>query len=182
MVKKVSSTTQSLWPFRWSSSRVVFVCYREFYLYLLGKFFLIDIFNQMHKNYKINVQVITNIIYRRIKPTEPQKQIKFIIYYSKFKKSNLIVKKRTNSPKTLLNQTNVAYKFTCQFRECLSENNITANAYINHTTTTLSRRLTHQFSYVKQHLMTKHNKVTDKLISPDIRKILNTKTIYKNSN
>ena len=29
----------------------------------------------MHKIYKVNEQVITNIIHRHIKPTEPQKQL-----------------------------------------------------------------------------------------------------------
>ena len=92
----------------------------------------------MHKNYNLDEQVITNIIRRHIKLTEPQKQIKFIIFYTKFKTSNLIVKNNTNSPKTLLNQTNVVYKFTGPFREYLSENNITPNTYIGHTTTRLS--------------------------------------------
>ena len=49
--------------------------------------------NQMHKNYKLDEQVMTNI-----KPTEPQKQIKLIIYYTKFKTSNLIVKNNTTPP------------------------------------------------------------------------------------
>ena len=48
----------------------------------------------MHHNYKLDEQVITNIMKIHIKPTEKQKkQIKLIIYYSKFKTSNLIVKK-----------------------------------------------------------------------------------------
>ena len=38
-------------------------------------------------------------------------------------------------------------------------------------------------SAIKQHIMTKHNKDTDQVKSPDIRKILsnNTKMIYKNN-
>ena len=100
--------------------------------------------------------------------------------------SNLIVKNNRNSDKTPLTQTNVVYKFICPFQECLSENNITPNTYIGHTTTTLSCCLTYHpsnISAIKQHLMTKHNKDTDKLKSPDIRKILinNTKNIYKNN-
>ena len=39
--------------------------------------------NQMHKNYKVDEQVITNIKHRHIKPIEPQQQIKLIIYYPK---------------------------------------------------------------------------------------------------
>ena len=38
----------------------------------------------MHKNYKIDEQIITNIIHRYIKPIEHQKQIKLIIYCTKF--------------------------------------------------------------------------------------------------
>ena len=108
----------------------------------------------MYKNYQTDEQVITNIIHRPIKPTEPQKQIKLIIYYSKFKMSNLIVKNNTSSPKTPQTQTNVVYKFSYPFREGLSEKNITANIYIDHTLTTPSRRLT--YNIIKQHLMTKH--------------------------
>ena len=57
---------------------------------------------------------------------------------------------------------------------------------MGHTTTMLSRRLTYHLSdisAIKQHIMTKYNKDTDLLKSPDIRKILinNTKIIYKNN-
>ena len=62
---------------------------------------------QMHKNYKIDEQVITNIIHRYIKPIKNQKQIKLIIYYTKFKTWNHIVKNNTNSIKTFLDRTNV---------------------------------------------------------------------------
>ena len=54
--------------------------------------------NQMHKTIKKDEQVITNVINRHIKPTKPQKQIKLIIYNTKYKTSNLIVKNNTNSP------------------------------------------------------------------------------------
>ena len=55
--------------------------------------------NQMYKNYKVDEQVITNIIQRHIKPTKPQKQIKLIIHYTRFKIYNLVIKNNTNSPK-----------------------------------------------------------------------------------
>ena len=67
----------------------------------------------MHYNCKLDKQAITNIIKRHIKPIEKQKQIK-LINYTKFKTSNLILN-NINSAKTLLNQTNVVYKFTCPF-------------------------------------------------------------------
>ena len=66
--------------------------------------------NEMHiKTYKVNGYVISNIIHRHLKPTEPQKQIKLIIYII-----NLIhptpLKKKT--------YTNVVYKFICPFQQC----------------------------------------------------------------
>ena len=108
-------------------------------------------------NCKLDEQAITNIIKRHIKPIEKQKQIKFIIYYTRFKSSNFIVKNNTNSAKILLNQTNVVYKFICLFRKCLPKNK--NNIYIGYTTTTLSRRLTYHLSENSaiKHLMIKHN-------------------------
>ena len=44
---------------------------------------------------------------RICKPAESQKQINLIIYYTKFKTSNIIVKNNTNSPKTPFTQNNV---------------------------------------------------------------------------
>ena len=61
----------------------------------------------MHYNYKLDEQAITNII-------KNPKQIK-LIYYTKFKTSNLIVKNNTNSAKILLNQTNVVNKLIYPF-------------------------------------------------------------------
>ena len=67
--------------------------------------------NQMHYNYKLDKQAITNIIKRHIRPIKKQKQIKLIIYFTKFKTSNLIVKNNTNSAKIHLTQINVVSKF-----------------------------------------------------------------------
>ena len=118
--------------------------------------------NQMHYNYKLDEQAITNIIKTHIKPIEKRKQIKLIIYYTKFTVSNLIAKNRNNSAKIHLNQTNVVYEFICLFREYLLKNRI--NTYIGYTTTTLSRRLINHLSEnctVKQHLIIKHNNSTN---------------------
>ena len=93
--------------------------------------------NQMHYNYKL---AITNIIKRHIKSIEKQKQIKLIIYYTKSKTSNLIVR-NNNSAKIPLNQTNVIYEFICPFQECGLENK--NNNYNGYTTTTLSHHLTY---------------------------------------
>ena len=89
--------------------------------------------------------------------------MKFIVYYTKFKISILIVKNNTNSPKTSLKPTNEVYKFTCPFRECLSKNNLR----IDCTATTLSRRLTYHLSHtsaLKQHLIAKNRNDTEKPI------------------
>ena len=72
--------------------------------------------------YKLDEQEITNTIRRYVKLTEQPKQIKLFIYYTNFKMSKLIGENNTNSWKTLEHQTNVVYKFTCPFRECLLEN------------------------------------------------------------
>ena len=102
----------------------------------------------------IDEQIVTKIMKRYIKPIEKQKQIKLIIYYTKFEISNLIVKNNTNSAKILLNQSNVVYKSICPFLECLPKNK--NNIYICYTTATLSRRLSYHLSEnnaIKQHLL-----------------------------
>ena len=128
----------------------------------------------MPNNYKLDEQAITSIIKRHLKPIEIQnKKIKFIIYCTKFKTSNLIVKNNTNSTNIHLNQTNVVDKFICSFRECLPENK--NNCYIGYTTTALSRRLTYHLSEnssIKQHLIIKHDNSTNQLTTSDVRKIL----------
>ena len=60
--------------------------------------------NKMHYNYKLNEQAITNIMKRCIKPIKKQKQIKLIVFYTKFETS---IKNKANSVKIHLNQTNV---------------------------------------------------------------------------
>ena len=132
----------------------------------------------MHKNYKLEKQVTTNIIQWHINPSNIKNKTKktLIIYYTKFKTSNPIVKNNTNSlpPKSFLNQTNVVYKFTCHFRECLLENDKTPNTCIGHTITTFFCRLTCHLSDIS----------AIKLKSSDISKILinNAKIIHKNNN
>ena len=138
----------------------------------------------MHNNYKLDEQAITNIIKRHIKPLEKQKQIKFIIYYTKFKTPNLIVRNNTDSAKMHLNQTNVVNKFICSFWKCLLKNK--NNSYISYTTTKLSRRFSDHLwenSAIKQNLIIKRNNSTNQLTSSDVRKILtdNTIIIYKNN-
>ena len=140
----------------------------------------------MHNNYELEEQVITNIINLSniVKPIEKQKPIKLIIYYTKFKTSNLIVKNDTNSAKIHLNQTNVVYKFICPFRGCLLKNK--NNSYIGYTTTTLSRRLIYHLSEnsIIKYLIIRHNNCTNQFTSSYVRNIFtdNTIIIYKYDN
>ena len=132
----------------------------------------------MRYNYKSGGQEITSIIKIRIKPTEKDKQIKPIIYYTKFKTSNLIVKNSPNSAKTLLDQTIVVYKFIYPFRECLPK--IKNPFYIGYTTTSLYCRLTYQlfaYSVIKQYLIIKHNNSPSSITSSDVSKILSENII-----
>ena len=77
-------------------------------------------------------------------PTDPNKKKKLIIYYYKFKTSNLVI---NNSPSTsigVLQKTNVIYQLKCPLEDFISENN---NVYVCLTSTTLSRRLITHLSY-----------------------------------
>ena len=138
----------------------------------------------MYYNYKLDEQAITKIIKRHIKPIEKQKQIKLIIYYTKFKTSNLIIKNNIDSAKIHLNRTNEVYKFICPFQECLPKNK--NNSYIGYSTTTLSHHLPYHLSENStiKHLIIKHNNSTNQLTSSNVRKNLtdNTIIIYKNNN
>ena len=102
--------------------------------------------NQMHFDYKLDEQTKTNNIKRRIKPIEKEKLIKPVIYFTRFKTLNLLVKNNTNSDKILLNLTNIVYKFIGPFRECLSKNK--SNIHIGYTTSTLSHCLTNHHSEI----------------------------------
>ena len=90
--------------------------------------------NQMHYKYKSDEKILKSLIHRNILSTDPNKKV--IIYYNKFKTSNLVIK--INSPPSIvvLKNNNVIYQFKCPLGYCISENN---NIYIDLTSTTLSR-------------------------------------------
>ena len=71
------------------------------------------------------------------------KKIKLIIYYNKFKTSNLVIRNNSSPSIGVLQKTNVIYKFKCPLGDCISDNN---NIYVGLTSTTLSRRLTMHLS------------------------------------
>ena len=127
-------------------------------------------------NYKSDEKILKTLIHKNILPTDPNKKIKLIIYYNKFKTSNLV---RNNSSPSIevLQKTSVIYKFRCPLGDFISDNN---NIYVGLTSTTLSRRLTmhpSDTSSIAQHLK-KHSCPTTQL-----RKILTDKTtILENLN
>ena len=93
-----------------------------------------------------------------------------IIYYNKFKTSNLVIRNNSSPSIGVLQKTNVIYKFKCPLGDCISDNN---NIYVGLTSTTLSRRLTMHLSdtnSIAQHLK-KHSCPTTQL-----RKILTDNT------
>ena len=96
--------------------------------------------------------------------------IKLVIYYNKFKTSNLVIRNNSSPSIGVLQKTNVIYKFKCPLGDCISDNN---NIYVGLTSTTLSRRLTMHLSdtsSIAQHLK-KHSCPTTQL-----RKILTDNT------
>ena len=112
----------------------------------------------MHPNYQKDERALTQIIRRYITPTDPNKHLRFIIYYKKFKTSNLVISNNSSPQTTPLQKTNVVYRFTCPLEDCISKDK-ESTSYIGYTTTTLSRRLTchlSQQSSIYKHL-TQHN-------------------------
>ena len=49
----------------------------------------------MHYNYKSDEKILKTLIHKNILTTDPNKKIKLVIYYNKFKTSNLVI--RNNS-------------------------------------------------------------------------------------
>ena len=112
--------------------------------------------NQMHYNYKSDEKILKTLIHKNILSTVPNKKIKLIIYYNKFKTSNLVIRNNSSPTIGVLQKTNVIYKFKCPLGDCISDNN---NIYVGLTSTTLSRRLTMHLSdtsSIAQHLKNIH--------------------------
>ena len=136
--------------------------------------------NQMHYNYKSDEKIMKTLIHKNMLPTDPNKKIK-LIYYNKFKTSNLVIRNNSSPSIGVLQKTNVIYKFKCPRGDCISDNN---NIYVGLTSTTLSRRLTMHLSdtsSIAQHLKNiyaqQHNY---EKFSPTTQKYSNIKIINKN--
>ena len=63
--------------------------------------------NKIHYNYKLDENILKTLIQRNILPTDPNKEIKFIIYYNKFKTSNLVINNKSSPSIGVLQKTNV---------------------------------------------------------------------------
>ena len=134
--------------------------------------------NQMHYNYKSDERIMKTLIHKNILPTDPNKKIKLIIYYNKFKTSNLVIRNNSTPSIGVLQKTNVIYKFKSPLGDCISDNN---NIYVGLTSTTLSSRLTmHLFdtSSIAQHLKTFMPNYEK--FSPTTQQYSNIKIINKN--
>ena len=79
--------------------------------------------NQMHYNYKSNEKILKTLIHKNILLTDPNKKIKLVIYYNKFKTSNLVIRNNSSPSIGVLQKTNVIYKFKCPLGDCISDNN-----------------------------------------------------------
>ena len=139
----------------------------------------IDLFycNQMTTHHKHEESTLKNIIKNNISTTEPETHIRIIIYYRKFKTSNLLVR-NSPPPPSPTGQSNVVYKFTCPLRACSSKDDA---FYIGHTRMTLSRRLTFHLSStsaISQHL-TSHKEKPTRDILVNNTEILNTSSCFK---
>ena len=62
------------------------------------------------------------MIKRNILSTDPDKKIK-LIYYNKFKTSNLVINNNSSPSIGVLQKTNVVYQFKCTLGDCTPENN-----------------------------------------------------------
>ena len=92
------------------------------------------------------------MIHRTYSPLILIKKKKLIIYYNKFKISNLVIRNNSSPSIGVLQKTNVIYRFKCPLGDCISDNN---NIYVGLTLTTQSRRLTMHLSdtsSIAQHL------------------------------
>ena len=99
--------------------------------------------NQMYYNYKSDENILRMLMKRNILPTDPNKKVKLIIYYNKFKTFNLVI---NNNPPLII------YQFKCTLGDCISENN---SIYVGLISTTLLQQLTMHLSdtsSIAQHL------------------------------
>ena len=109
--------------------------------------------NQSHANCKIDERIIKNIVYSNTKSKLENKKLELRIYYKNTKTCNLVMKNNLTPPPSLLDESNVIYKFSCP----LSHRQ--ATEYVGFTQTTLSQRLVahRQNGSIHNHFKEFHN-------------------------
>ena len=65
-----------------------------------------------------------------ILPTDLNKKIKHIIYFNKFKTSNLVIRNNSSPAIGVLQKTNVIYKFKRPLGDCISDNKSNFRGYL----------------------------------------------------
>ena len=93
--------------------------------------------NQMHENYRLEERIIKNIVYDNTRCLHGESKLNLIFYYKNAKTSGLVMKNNMSPRPTMLQQSNVVYKFCCPLPHSQ------AVEYVGLTQTTLSRRLTY---------------------------------------
>ena len=63
----------------------------------------------MHYNYKSDEKILKSLTHRNILPTDPNKKIKLIIYYYKFKTSNFVIKNNSSPSIGILQKKTTLY-------------------------------------------------------------------------
>ena len=61
----------------------------------------------MHRNYKLDEIARTKIFRNNVTATAPDNKVKLVIYYTKFKTTNLVVRNNSSPQTSWLNETNV---------------------------------------------------------------------------
>ena len=109
--------------------------------------------SQMHKNYKIEERIIKDIVYNNTKCLDESSKINLVFYYKSPKTANFVMKNDMSPTTTMLQQSNVVYKFTCPLPHSQ------AVEYVGLCQTTLSRRLTYhgQDGGIHKHFKNCHN-------------------------
>ena len=92
--------------------------------------------NYISIHYKIDEDIIKDIVNKNVRPTDPSRKINLIIYYKSKKTSNLLLRNRPATSKTYLQEDHIIYEHTCNNEEC------GPHSYIGMTRTKLTRRLT----------------------------------------
>ena len=122
--------------------------------------------------YKEDERIITQLVRKNIKPSDPDKRVKLIIYYKTKKTSHLLLKNNPSIERESLQKSHVIYRFTCNQGNC----EVLPSTYVGMTTTRLSQRLTFHLASgaPKKHLKDQHRINITREMLTDNTEILTT--------